>query len=59
MNKTLKERILEEMLIDNDADWALAKEIYEENKGTLKEGIGLSDIYCRIRELREETKANE
>ena len=52
MNReALKQRILNEMSIDNE-DWRLAKEIYEENRTRLKEGIGLSNIYNRIRELR-------
>lgn len=53
--EALKQRILNEMSIDDDEDWRLAKEIYEENRTRLKEGIGLSNIYNRIRELRGKT----
>lgn len=48
----LKERILNEMCIDDEPAWRLAKEICEEYKGRLKEGIGLSDVYLRIKELK-------
>lgn len=47
----LKQRILNEMCVD-DEEWRLTKEIYEENKSSLKEGIGLSNIYNRIQELK-------
>lgn len=50
--EALKQRILNEMCIDSEEDWRLAKEIYEENKNRLKAGIGLSNIYCRIKDLK-------
>ena len=52
----LKERILNEMCIDDDESWRLAKEICEEYKGRLKDGIGLSNVYCRIKDLKAESQ---
>jgi len=54
---TLKERILKEMLIDNDMDWALANEIYNENKNCLLPRIGVGDIYLRIKDIRKDPKS--
>ena len=54
--ETLKQRILDELCVDG-ADWRLAKEIYSENKDRLKERIGLSDIYNRIKDLRANPKS--
>ena len=57
MNKEqLKERILNEMYIDDEPAWRLAKEICEEYKGLLKGRIGLSEVYCRIKDLQKEAK---
>lgn len=50
----LKERILNEMCIDDEPSWRLAKEICKEYRGRLKKGIGLTEVYLRIVELKKE-----
>ena len=52
----LKTRILEEMVIDDESAWNLAKEIYEKYRSVLKPRIGLSEIYNRIIELKKEAQ---
>jgi hypothetical protein len=44
------------MGIEDMESWELAKEIFRENQGTLKEGVTIGKIYNRILELKKEVE---
>jgi len=53
--KTLKQKILEEMVVNYEPLWELAKEIEREYRERFKNPrTGLSEIYNRLVELQKE-----
>lgn len=54
--ETLKKKILEEMIIEDEESYKLAREIFDENFSRLKEGITIWTIYRRIVALKEANK---
>ena len=52
----IKEKIIKEIVVEDEESWMLAREIYRTNFNRLKPGISVDFIYGKIRELKKEAK---
>ena len=54
----IKEKIIKEIVVEDEESWMLAREICRENCNRLKPGVSVDTIYEKIRELKKEEKGN-